>query len=144
MCILIIFICLFQDQVFIWLASTTTKERFDFLRKAIDSVPLEEIKGVQRLTENARKRKKTFQQDEENNHQKKRFRRDVPVCSRSPVSSPQNDVLPWWTKYKDCDVVGLDTEMVSLNQLSGKKHDVKAASVAIVRLSDKKVLYYVS
>lgn len=137
-------IFLFQSELFTWLATTSNEERFEFLRCAFDSVPLEEVKGVQRLIEHSRKRKKNALRKE----QEKRARgdgdtsADVPVCSKLPV--PSEGVKPWWSEYDENDIVALDTEMVSLKEMKGNKHIVRAATVAVVRMSDNKVLYNVS
>lgn len=123
------------------MATTSNEERFDFLRKAFDSVPLEEVKGVQRLIENSRKRKKNALRLEQEKRTREENPPDVPVCSKLPV--PAGGDKPWWIKYKKSEIVAMDTEMVSLNELNGRKHIVKAATVAVVRLSDREVLYNV-
>ncbi len=108
-----------QVDIFTWLATTSNEEIFDFLRSAFDSVPLKEIKAVQRLIEKSGNRKKNALRLEHQTRTRGSDPSDVPVCSKLPL--PAGEPKPWWTKYKKSEIVALDAEMVSLNEMRGRR-----------------------
>lgn len=54
--------------------------------------------------------------------------------------------LGWWSKYKPCDIVALDTEMVTLSKKkpNESKFAQSAASIAVVSMEKMQTLYHAS
>lgn len=126
-----------QEEVLIWAVGATRQDRLDFVKKLLDCCPLDENKGLQRLVENSRKRKKNANRNVSNR---------AKVDSTAPVRPqglPASVSAPWWSNYGPNQIVSFDCEMVTLINPRPDEQPIRAAKVAVVRVADKKVIYQV-
>lgn len=125
-----------QDLVVNWIQTLSSDERIGYIKRLIDACPLEDIKPLRTVLSNTAKRKSPFPR----NYAKKirlgllpTLTANVASVSTSVVPASTAAVQGWWEQYNPEDIIGLDTEMVTLKEKTSKgKHINKAATVGIV------------
>lgn len=136
-----------RDQVLNWFAAANEAQRLSYLKELLSCCPLGELKPLQSILNNTKKRKSPFPR----NYAKKLKLREangdgdggegVPESTHvvpEPPSKPEPKC--WWEIFNEDDIVAMDCEMVHLHKTDGAgKHILEAATVSIVKLDGTEI-----
>ena len=147
-----------QDYIANWIGGISSNERIGYIKRLIDTCPLEDIKPLKNVLVNTAKRKSPFPR----NYAKKIRLGQINV--EASTSSTPNEVVPksspevlvstyvgmdvsnqlqaeqfWWKSYKKEDIVALDCEIVSIKMPQGQRNKMTAATVSVVDFYGKEI-----